>query len=298
MNEAVASAGMVIFFILSGFLITSLLLRSPDVRVFLIRRFCRIVPLAWLYCGVVFIAVAAAAPVWSAHLLFYANLPPFWLIDVTAHLWSLCVEVQFYVGIALLVALLGRRALWLMPILCLVVTGVRVGTGTHISIVTWLRVDEILAGSTLALVFARWPDARRLPSASWPLMLAGVALLLASGHPEGGALAYGRPYMAAALVGLTLYAPQTSFSQWLSRREFAYVAKISFALYVIHVGLTATWLGSGETLVKYIKRPLYFVVLFALAHLSTFHFEKRWIDLGHRWSRKPRRVEAQQGDLS
>ena len=295
MNEAVASGGMALFFTLSGFLITTLLLRSPDVPTFLIRRVCRIVPLAWLYCLIVFIAVGAAAPVWSAHFLFYANLPPFWLIDATAHLWSLCVEVQFYAGIALVVALVGRRGLWLMPVLCLAVTALRVATGEHVSIVTWLRVDEILAGSTLALVLARWPRAAAV-SSNWPVMLVGLVLLLASGHPEGGPLAYARPYIAATLVGLTLCAPATSFSTLLNRRELAYIAKISFALYVIHVGLTTTWLGSGDTAVKYLKRPLLFAALFGLAHLSTFHFEKRWIDLGHRWSRRPRRLEAPQGD--
>jgi hypothetical protein len=36
----------------------------------------------------------------------------------------------------------------------------------------------------------------------------------------------------------------------------AYLAKLSYALYVIHGGLTSTWLGSGDTLVKYLKRPL------------------------------------------
>jgi peptidoglycan/LPS O-acetylase OafA/YrhL len=295
MNESVAASGMALFFTLSGFLITTFLLRSPDVRSFLIRRFCRIVPLAWVYCLIVFVAVGAAAPVWAAHFFFYANLPPFWLIDGTAHLWSLCVEVQFYVGIAVVVALLGRKGLWLMPLLCLAVTAYRVVHGEHISIVTWFRVDEILAGSTLALLLARWPSVRGV-SAAWPVMLVGLALMLASAHPAGGPLAYLRPYIAATLVGITLYAPATSFSNLLCRREFAYLAKVSFALYVIHGGLTTTWLASGDTLVKYLKRPLFFAVLFVLAHVSTFHFEQRWIDLGHRWSRRPRRLEATPGE--
>jgi hypothetical protein len=47
-----------------------------------------------------------------------------------------------------------------------------------------------------------------------------------------------------------------------------------------------TWLGSGEDLEKYIKRPLLFMVLFALAHLSTFYYEKQWIALGKKLSAK------------
>src|ERR1700759_971314 len=47
LNETFAPMGMALFFTLSGFLITRLLL-STDVRSFLIRRFFRIIPLAWL----------------------------------------------------------------------------------------------------------------------------------------------------------------------------------------------------------------------------------------------------------
>ena len=47
-NPTATAAGMAMFFILSGFLITSLLLRDDHIGRFLVRRFARIVPLAWL----------------------------------------------------------------------------------------------------------------------------------------------------------------------------------------------------------------------------------------------------------
>lgn len=46
MNAAVATTGMVIFFNLSGFLITNILLHNQNILTFLTRRFIRIVPLA------------------------------------------------------------------------------------------------------------------------------------------------------------------------------------------------------------------------------------------------------------
>src|SRR5206468_268526 len=141
LNEAVAPMGMALFFTLSGFLITRLLL-SVDVRSFLIRRFCRIVPLAWLAVLIVLPFNQVGLPTYTAHLLFYGNVPPFWLVPMTAHLWSLCVEMQFYVSIAIVVALLGRRGLYLILPACLAVTLGRVLTGTQISIITWLRADE------------------------------------------------------------------------------------------------------------------------------------------------------------
>ena len=49
-----------------------------------------------------------------------------------------------------------------------------------------------------------------------------------------------------------------------------------------------TWLGSGDRLVKYAKRPLLFALTFALAHVSTFHYEARWIALGKRLTARRR----------
>ncbi len=286
LNSAVAAAGMAVFFTLSGFLITSFLLRQDSVGSFLIRRFFRIVPLAWLCCGVALAIFASPAPVWFAHAFFYANLPPFYLLPITAHIWSLCLEMQFYVGIALLVGCLGKRGLVVLPVLCLVVTAARIGAHQEISIVTWYRIDEILAGCSLALLAHSKSNAKAAfctaLGATPPLLL--LAGLLASSHPEAGALNYLRPYLASAMVGATLFGPRTWVARALHHRVLAYVAEISYALYVLHPMLAATWLGSGETLVKYLKRPLLMAALFLLAHVSTRHFERHCIELGRQWA--------------
>lgn len=65
------------------------------------------------------------------------------------------------------------------------------------------------------------------------------------------------------------------------------------ALYVVHGLLTATWLGSGDDLVKYLKRPLLLAATFGLAHLSTFYFEARFIAWGKRLSNPRRPTPAQ-----
>jgi peptidoglycan/LPS O-acetylase OafA/YrhL len=66
----------------------------------------------------------------------------------------------------------------------------------------------------------------------------------------------------------------------MDNRLLVYVATISYALYVVHPLLADTWLGSGEGIVKYAKRPLLFAAVFLSAHISTFHYEKRWIAFG------------------
>lgn len=291
MNDAVATSGMAIFFTLSGFLITTFLVKRPDAVEFLIRRIFRIVPLAWLYVVIVLSVLGSDVDTWLAHLLFYVNLPPFGLSDPTSHLWSLGVEMHFYAGMAMLVGVLGKRGLFLIPIVAVAVTGFRVVNDVPISIVTWLRVDEILGGSLLALGFHRVREhtSWRPPMA---LTMAMATLLLASGHPSSGSLQFMRPYISAALVGSTLLNDRSSLARWLSGRVLGYMAYTSYALYIFHGGLRYTWLGTGEKWVKYAKRPLLLAVTFGLAHLSTRFYERRFIDMGHSLARQIRQKRA------
>ena len=274
LNEAAGLFGMAIFFCLSGFLITSFLLERPDVREFLVRRLSRILPLAWVAIPIALLFTHAPRSLYIPQLLFFANYPPFWLTPITGHFWSLCVEVQFYATAALVVAALGRRGLYLLPVMCVAVTATRIATGNVASIVTYVRADEILAGAALALVdstaYRGWLG--RIPT--FPVLL----LFAISTLQISGPLGYLRPYLAASMVGSTLIqAPRI-----LTLRPLAYIAETSYALYVWHPLVAATWLGSGDTLVKYMKRPLLLLMVFLVAHVSTFYYEKRWIAGGRR----------------
>src|SRR5258708_6500089 len=92
LNFGCGVLGMVLFFNLSGFLITSFLLKEPSVLEFITRRFFRIIPLAWLYLTIALALSAAPPQSWLAHFMFYANLPPKQLGPLTDHMWSVCVE--------------------------------------------------------------------------------------------------------------------------------------------------------------------------------------------------------------
>lgn len=283
LNFASGVLGMVVFFILSGFLITSFLLQEQAIREFLTRRFFRVIPLAWLYLALALvIAGASSVDSWLAHFLFYANLPPKHLIPLTDHMWSVCVEIQFYVGIAVLVAILGVRGLLLLPLLCVLFTVFRIANSVPLSTITYFRIDEILAGCTLALIYnGRLGNGllrfvKAMPQ--WPIAL----LLVLSCLRQTEWLNYLRPYLAAILIGTTILNPGSLLAIALKNRFLAYLAGISYALYVIHPMLAASWLGSGDIVEKYAKRPLLFAALFVLAHLSTGYYERRWIAFGKR----------------
>ena len=282
LNSTSAVAGMSLFFTLSGFLITTNLLKHPDIINFIIRRGCRILPLAFVGILVYMIVQAKSWPYYLAQFLFVENYADQFLTPLTGHFWSLCVEVHFYTFMALLVALVGVAGLRALPVLALMVTALRVAQGIPISIMTHYRVDEILAGSILAL-----PSAGKLGKAGrgWALVMnriplwVWIGLLLLSAHPKASVFQYPRPYFGSAAVGHTLLSGSDSW-WWPRNRLMRYIAEISFALYVIHPLSMAAWLGSGNTLVKYMKRPLSFAITVGLAHLSTFHMERHFIAWG------------------
>ncbi len=284
LNNAVAGAGMALFFTLSGFLITSVLLNDSNIRRFLIHRVMRIVPLAWLAMLLTLSLTRTDAALYPPHLLFYANIFPRLLTEGTGHFWSLCLEMQFYFAVSLIVATCGRRALFVLPALAVLVTLYRIGMHYTMDIRTDKRIDEILAGCTLALAWAQRPHWFARDAFGWlPFVLA--PLLVASAHASLPALNYLRPWIAATMVGTTLaISTAHPVRRVLSTATLRYIAEISFALYVVHGCLVVSWLDSGDKIVKYLKRPLFLGVTWGLAHLSTRYYEAFFIRLGKRWA--------------
>jgi peptidoglycan/LPS O-acetylase OafA/YrhL len=281
LNDVAGAMGMSLFFALSGFLITSGLIKNTNVQDFIERRLARILPLVYAYTMVVFLVFSFSpeALIWTN--LFTVNylsqyLDPGW----TSHLWSLCVEIHFYLVIALVVLLFGQNGLWIVWPACLVITLMRISTGTYISIVTHLRVDEILAGACAAMAFA-YLEGRR-PSSANPRLLAaalGFAALLwaVCSYPLSEWLQYARPYASALLLFASLKYGAANPETILGSRPARYIATISYALYVIHPATAHGWMSEGGAVTKYLlKRPMSFALTFLMAHLSTFYWERPW----------------------
>jgi len=164
----VSSAGWVgvdMFFVLSGFLITRILITSRDSRGyylnFYFRRFLRIFPLFYLFLFVFFIIVprfSDLAKLFSLtlghflwHLLFCSNLLfsklgfyPGHVVDVS---WSLSIEEQFYLFWPALVAFMNLKQLrWVCLLMALV--------GEVIIVARFFRADEL--NSTYFFTLTRW----------------------------------------------------------------------------------------------------------------------------------------------
>lgn len=285
LNTVSAAMGMSLFFILSGFLITRALHADNDLLKFLIRRLARIAPLAFLYMALVSILFVPDLGSLLSQLTFTLNYHPEAITPFNAHLWSLCVEVQFYAAAGLIFALAPKPAPFLILLLCGAVTVLKIVTGDAFSMQTHLRGDELLAGALLYMsAHGRFGDHaafwRRMEGLT-PVLL---VLLILTCHPGAGPLDDLRAYVGAGLVGSVLSSRRVWLSRLLGSRSMAYVAKISYGVYVIHIGAAASLaavLGTGSKLTLYlVQRPLAAAATWGLAHLSCFFYEKWWNDLG------------------
>jgi peptidoglycan/LPS O-acetylase OafA/YrhL len=168
--------GVGIFFVLSGFLITTLLLReyksknTISLGKFYVRRAYRILPPLYVYILFVigFCAVDrihySISDITSAALFYrdYYFKSTLWL---TEHLWTLSVEEQFYLlwPVVLLITLRWRgrtTAIWVTFILILVTPVLRIGgSALHIAMfrhhTPWMfhtRMDSLMSGCMVALL--------------------------------------------------------------------------------------------------------------------------------------------------
>ncbi len=271
--------GMSLFFALSGFLITSTLLTNDDAFAFLVKRLARIVPLAYLYTSIVFVFFIFSpldALLTNLFVINYIGLNPYnW------HFWSLCVEMQFYITIALVVWTFGRRGLWFLWAACIAVTMMRINAGAYIDIRTHLRVDEILSGACVAMIFKdQWRGALRFPTL---LLVCAAISWVACSAPSAGWLQYLRPYATATVLSVALSHRGSLIAQILSSAPLRYIANISYALYVVHPITVVGWLNDGDFWLRAFKRILSVVLTFSLAHLSTFYWESPWRRAAAAW---------------
>jgi peptidoglycan/LPS O-acetylase OafA/YrhL len=307
--------GVDLFFVLSGFLITGILIKTRDrdgyFKNFYARRALRIWPLYYALLIFTFIVLPIVLPQlrtaiftrshpWQSFPFFLQNLmlkrQAFDTLRVT---WSLAIEEQFYLVWPILVRFAPRRMLKPLALLAVLgslamrwsaVSGLMPPVDTYTN--TLARLDGLGLGAFLGL----WIPEANSSQVRWA-GIAAIALAL----PATVAVGWFRPgncsfytLVAVCFAGLLCLAISVSLpGNWTFLK---YSGKISYALYLFHVPVFEFARASGVR--KYLLRhsPVWndlvllvmsFVLCYGLASASWYFFESKFQRLKSRFESSP-----------
>ncbi len=270
---------VVAFFMLSGLLITWLLLREEareghySIRAFYLRRTLRIFPAFYAYwaVGLVALLVSHHSYTWANVVLSFTYLSN-WLYAVRgveggpfSHCWSLAIEEQFYIAWPLLFRLLrrapGGRAPWLAGLIVLLIVHRAIGAMTWASLqyverATDMRVDALLIGGLVAVVVYEKRADRllgKLIASPWHVLaVLGLMTLAWRWRPESlmlkavVELCTLDPWLYAIfLLGLVRWAHHPGV-RWLDLKPVSWLGSLSYSVYLWHqlpVGIARTMLA-------------------------------------------------------
>lgn len=294
--------GVDLFFVLSGFLITSILIRTPKgegyLKNFYLSRVFRIFPLYAVMLVMVFALIPHSGKFVGLSAAFLANVTPLFGVPVAYGVfWSLAVEEHFYLIWPWLVRWVSTPTLAVLAgSICVLEPLIRLFGHVHgqgVYAASWYRFDGLAWGALLACVVSWRPRiVRRFGATS--LILGAV--LLVSLLPFG--VMTRRTDVGAALqftvsqllfVGIVAESVEAAGSLWtapLRNRWLRWVGSISYALYLIHflvlreVGVIFPKLAIASMLTRhapamdwFIRAVLGISVSLVLAELSRRYFD-------------------------
>jgi peptidoglycan/LPS O-acetylase OafA/YrhL len=299
--------GVDVFFVLSGYLITTLFLRefartgTFDLPRFYGRRAVRLLPALGLAVLLVAAITTYLGKTLVHHSMLGLALIAFsfvgnWFqstgsLGLLTHTWSLAIEEQFYLlwPVILLLILRTKRS---KPrvIGCMVALAVGVmiarmaliagGKGALGSYATFSRSDGIILGSALALFLPRvTPAVKRFLAAGAVGIASAIALgafMAGCGHGLSPTMCYapGGSILSTVLIAHLVVAPTGVLATVLAIKPLRAIGRISYGLYLFHVPL-AGWalLWHRPALVA----PFVFIGAFAIATASYFLVERPMI---------------------
>ncbi|WP_293297023.1 acyltransferase [Pedobacter sp. UBA4863] len=304
-----AELGVRIFFVLSGFLITTLLIKEKakygkiNIRHFFIRRFLRIVPVLWLYLAV----VALLNQLFKFNLtlshflgpLLYLNnfnfFPGVWLLG---HTWSLAVEEQFYLIWPFIFSFVKNKLL--LTLFILIATPVLVVLAyvkpdlSNVLLVPFLRpATAIFCGAVLAILWSKdFFNVDIKKHLNWPtLIFVSVIVFLISNYQHQGK--YGKLLLPtgdtimnlgiAYAITFSLIQQKNNLFRFLNLRLMNTIGLLSYSLYIWQQ-LFLFPVGSYLNWKAMIPFPLNILLIFIIAYISYTFFEKRFLKLKHQFS--------------
>jgi peptidoglycan/LPS O-acetylase OafA/YrhL len=304
--------GVDLFFVLSGFLITGILMETKTsegyFQNFYVRRCLRIWPLYYSLLIFMFILVPLLRPS-DAHVVFEQRSSPWWayplflqnfLVPIptmaTGPLgvtWSLAIEEQFYLVWPLIVRFCNPNQLRRIAIAVICISpALRYYLSTH-GIITYsnvfCRLDGLMAGALLALMvqvqgFAPMSFVKR----AWILLFVAAPLALISQQLNAQWIVFSFTALGSvAFVYLAMFSSQPWLQAVLRNRFLIFTGTISYGLYLLH----KIPMDMAQTfhLDRYpaLALPVTFAAAFLLAFLSWNIIEKPFLGLKRFFKSRP-----------
>ena len=279
--------GVTLFFVLSGFLITSKLIAGPiDLKKFYLRRVFRLMPTAWAYLSVLLLLNQLTGIEWlslselRSCLLFYRNFHA--APGMAGHFWSLSIEEQFYLTWPCLLLLAGaRRSRWLAAGSILAIAAYRFVFWAHYSrpgpnLESQVRMDALLVGCLLALLLVS-PRVRLL-GAQWSKLwavsaIAGLLYYMARFHTLAPLC---ESVAIAGLLSASLLHSGSVAAKPLSFAPLAWLGTVSYSVYLWQ----SLFVPIGRTPLMHVASFFVAMPIFALG--SYYCIERPCTRLGHK----------------
>lgn len=250
-------SGVTLFFFISGFIITRMMLAAPSDQLlpFYIRRFFRLFPTLFAYSIASLLVMRAFGHevAWKAAvaaLLFLTNYSPFDPAGYFTLTWSLAVEEHFYLLFPLAMLVFKQRTqivltMCLVTCLALRIHFAGVIPDGAIQGYTHFRIDSIAWGCLLSMMIHKRAEiayAKILDfMSSRTGALIGAALLISSFAIRDPIFRVTFRFSVQGLALMFLFAglfyrsPRNVFSKALSSKPLTFVGTISYSLYLWHM---------------------------------------------------------------